>query len=109
MKSSDANILYNLIQRGIAYSISNTMILQKLEQIDSKTSRQIQRKFMPKTVSNHKLSGDEYFNTVIKNLARQIFIREEIQNLIKKPQIALNVNFKEIRKIMQIHSQGLRQ
>ncbi len=104
MKPVDANILSFLIQRGIGYSIFNSLLLNELEKIDSTTSRRIKRKLTPQTIECHKLTADEFFDKIIKNLARQILIREEIRQLIKNSHIVSNTNFKEIRKIMQIHS-----
>lgn len=108
MKSSNTDILQNLIQRGIGYSISNTLLLNELDKIDSKIRKYIQRKFTPKTVLHPNLSDDEYFDTVITNLTRQILIRKEILQLMKTPHILSNVNFQEITKIAQIHLKELK-
>lgn len=84
MKRVDANILYFLIQRGIGYSIFNNALLNELEKIDSTTSKRIKRKFTPQTIECHKLTANEFFDKTIKNLARQIYIHEEILYALDK-------------------------
>lgn len=98
MKNSNEKILFTLIQRGIAISIGNNVALKELEKIDCKVSKRIRRKFAPKTPPKFQYSKTEYFNSVIKNLARQIFITEEIHNEIQKINTNPNTNFKVIIK-----------
>ena len=106
MNNKTANLLTTLIQRGIGYSIFNNSLLDGLEKIDSRISKRIRRKFRPKTLQKSKYSENEYFDTVIKNLARQILIGDEIKNEIQKiddtPDKDTKIILKDLRKIFAI-------
>lgn len=97
MKRVDANILYFLMQRGIGYSIFNNVLLNELEKIDSTTSKRIKRKFTLQTIECHKLTANEFFDKIIKNLARQICIYEEIIYALDKTKTG-QIKLKEIQK-----------
>jgi len=71
-----------LIQRETGYGIVNNSSLNYLDIIDKRISKRIRQQFGPEIPLNSKCSEDEYFETIIKNLARQILIAEEIENEI---------------------------
>jgi len=106
MNNSTANLLTTLIQRSMGYGIFNNSLLDGLEKIDSTISKRIRLKFRPKTPQKSEYSKNEYFDAVIKNLARQILIGEEIKYEIQKIDDTSDkdtkIILKDLRKIFTI-------
>ena len=96
MKKNIENFTMALIHSYTSYGIVNSMALNELGKIDSKISKRIRRKFMPKISEKENLSESEYFDTVIKKLGREILVKEEIHYEIHKMDMDNNMNFKTI-------------
>ena len=98
MKNSNEKIVLTLIQRYIATGIANTVLFKELDKIDIKISKRIIKKFTPKSPPKSQLTSSEYFDAVIKKLACQILIGEEIRNEIQKIYPRHTKNLEVIRK-----------
>ena len=83
MNYNIGKMLTELIQRDIGYGIVNNSNLNDLDIIDKRIRKRIRKQFGPEIPLKSKYSKDEYFEVVIKNLARQILIAEEIENEIQ--------------------------
>jgi len=103
MNNRITNMLTVLIQKDVGYGILNNFILNDLDKIDSRISKRIRQKFRHKTPQKSKYSENEYFDAVLKNLARQILIAEEIeieiQNIANTPNNDTKIILKNLRQI----------
>jgi len=82
MSTRTENLIAELIQREKMYGIFNNSMLGDLDIVDKKIRKRIREKFNPITQKS-KYSYDEDFDFVVKKLARQILIAEEIENEIQ--------------------------
>jgi len=102
MSNRTTNLITELNQREVMYSIFNNSMLNDLDKIDKRISKRIRQKFKPITQKS-KYSYYEDFDFVIKRLARQILIAEEVevevQNIGNIPDKDTKIILKNLRQI----------
>jgi len=82
MNNRTKNLITELNKREAWYEIFNNSNLNLLDKTDKRIRKRIRENFKPITQKS-KYSNNKDFDFVIKKLARQILITEEIENEIE--------------------------